>query len=431
LVIYSLMNFAMQFRLLILMLGGACLGALVNLGIYRLAYERRRISPWCFTWGEIPRRGWLDCVPIFGWWRLRREEKIHGRGFWVRPMLIELCFALAVAGLYALEIDKYALNMTGFWPGRRPMESRFVEPLHVQFAIHVALLVLMAVATFIDIDEQTIPDAVTVPGTIVALLLAAFCTSPALPSLQPDVHLPRPENLVSPLRFDYPFTPSNEAGAFLQSGASLAIGLAIYWLWCFALLPRRWRLGVGIGKAWRVMWRRIAARPEWLWVLPLAIAGTLLIGSAWLKGGQPWLGLLTALVGMAAGGGMIWLIRIIGSAMLKQEAMGFGDVTLMAMIGAFFGWQAVIIVFFIAPFVGVIFGGVQWLLFRQNVLPYGPFLCLAALVTLLFWAPVWDMASGMFYIPWLVPGAIVVCLPLLAAMLYGWSLLKRKLRGGE
>jgi len=417
--------------MLLLFVVGACLGSLINLGIYRLAYQRRRISPWSFTRGKIPRRSWVDCVPVFGWWRLRREEKLQGRGFWVRPMLIELCFALGVAALYVLEVNQYALNMTEVWPGRRPTEAQFVGLLHVQFAIHVVLLAVMLVATFIDIDEQTIPDVVTVPGTVVALLLAAFCTSPALPSLQVDVNFPRPENLISPLRFDYPFSQPTGAGAFLGSGASLAIGLAIYLGWCFALLPRQWRRGIRIGKAWRMMWWRIAARAEWVWVLPLAVAGVLLIVSAWVKGGQPWHGLMTALVGMAAGGGMIWLIRVIGSAMLQQEAMGFGDVTLLAMIGAFLGWQAIIIVFFIAPFVGVVFGGIQWLLFRQNVLPYGPFLCLAALVTLLFWVPLWDYAARIFEIPWLVPSAIVVCLPLLAGMLYGWMLLKRRIMNDE
>ncbi|HZZ27197.1 MAG TPA: A24 family peptidase [Pirellulales bacterium] len=416
----------LSLRWLLLFIGGACLGALVNLGIYRLAYGKRRISPWCLTKRKIPRRSLLDRIPILGWWSLRREAVIHGQGFWVRPMLIELCFALGVATLYLLEINNYALNMTEFWPGRQPVEARFVGPLHAQFCIHVVLLAFMAVATFIDIDEQTIPDAVCVPGTVVALLLSVFCTSPALPSLQIDPNVPRPDNLVSPLRFDYPFTNTEGTEAFLRSGAAVAIALAIYWAWCFALLPRRWRWGMGVSKAWRVMWRRIAARSEWMWVMPLAVAGTLLLISAWLKGGEPWHGLMTALVGVAAGGGMIWMIRLIGSAMLKQEAMGFGDVTLMAMIGAFFGWQPVIIVFFLAPFVGVVFGGIQWLLFRQNVLPYGPFLCLAAFVTFLFWAPLWDYCSQMFEIPWLVPAAIVVCLPLLAAMLYGWRFLREK-----
>ena len=169
------------------------------------------------------------------------------------------------------------LNMTEFWPGRRPMETRFVEPLHVQFAIHVVLLTLMAVATFIDIDEQTIPDAVTVPGTIIALLLAAFCTSPALPSLQVDVHLPRPDQLVSPLRFDYPFTPSNEeAGAFFCK-AEFRWQLAWRFIGCGAL--RCCRGGRAVRRAhWQSMARDVATncRPvsEIVCGITMAIAGT-------------------------------------------------------------------------------------------------------------------------------------------------------------
>jgi leader peptidase (prepilin peptidase) / N-methyltransferase len=416
-------NLTMLLPLILLFVVGACLGAMVNLGVYRLAYFRRRISPWSTAPAKARPRGWMARIPIIGWWSLRREEKIHGAGFWVRPMLIELCFALGVAALYWLEVEKCALNISPLLPGLRPVGPQFEMPLRVQFAIHVVLLVFMAVATFIDIDEQSIPDAVSVPGTVMALLLAAFCTSPALPSLALDLNLPRPEQLVMPLRFDY----LGGAGAFLRSWASLAVGLAIYLVWCFALLPRRWRIGVGIVKAWRVMWRRIAARPEWIWVLPLAVAGSLLVVSGWLRGGTAWHGLFSALVGLAVGAGMIWMIRLIASGMLQQEAMGFGDVTLMAMIGAFVGWQAVMIVFFIAPFVGAVFGGMQWLLVRKNVLPYGPFLCLAALVVILFWAPLWDYASTLFEVPWLIPSAVIVCLPLLAAMLYGLRWLKGRM----
>src|SRR6476660_9599707 len=173
----------MPLRLLGLFLIGACLGAAINLGIYRLAYLRRRISAWSRTRGRLPSRGWLDRVPIIGWWNLRREAKIHGRGFWIRPMLLELVFGLGIAALYWLEIGELAINRALAAPGLQP-GANAITLLHYQFAIHVVLLALMAVATFIDIDEQTVPDAITIPGTIIGLSIAALCSAPVLPLLQ-------------------------------------------------------------------------------------------------------------------------------------------------------------------------------------------------------------------------------------------------------
>jgi leader peptidase (prepilin peptidase) / N-methyltransferase len=415
----------MPLRLLGLFLIGACLGAAVNLGIYRLAYLRRRISPWSHTRGRLPPRGLLDRIPIVGWWNLGREAKMHGRGFWIRPMLLELAFGIGIAALYWLEIGELAINRDTAFPGVRPGDGAAITLLHYQFAIHVVLLALMAVATFIDIDEQTVPDAVTIPGTIIGLSIAALCSAPVLPLLQIRGQPPAPADLTSPLRFDYP----DEAAAFLATAWSLAAALAIYLGWCFALLPRRWRTGVGVIKAWRVMWRRIAARPEKTWVLPIAVIGCAGVVAAWFQGGQVWRGLFSALVGLAVGGGIIWLIRLIGGAVLKREAMGFGDVTLMAMIGAFVGWQPVLIVFFMAPFVGAVVGLLQWILIGENVIPFGPFLCLGALATLVFWAGVWDYASELFDVQWLVPSAIAICLPLLGAMLYGWQRLRDRMSG--
>ena len=57
--------------------------------------------------------------------------------------------------------------------------------------------------------------------------------------------------------------------------------------------------------------------------------------------------------------------------------MGFGDVTLMMMVGAFLGWQAGVVIFFLAPFAGLVVGVLQLVLRRDDEIPYGPFLCLA------------------------------------------------------
>jgi leader peptidase (prepilin peptidase) / N-methyltransferase len=413
----------MPLRLLLVFVVGSCLGALVNLGIYRLAYDRRRISPWSRTKGKTLAPTAVDRIPIIGWWFQRRFERSLGPKFWVRPMLLELCFGLATAALYWMEIEALAWNIAPDWPGIRPEGNAFVAILHCQFAIHIGLIVLMTVATFIDIDEQTIPDSLSIPGTIAALLIAALCSAPVLPALFINLP-PTASDLVTPLRFDFP----DVARHFLDSAASLAIALSIFLAWCFGLLPRRWRLGVSVLKSWRVMWRRIAARPEWRWVLPLAVIGCLGITISWKWGGEHWRGLISALIGMAVGGGLIWVIRLVASAALQQEAMGFGDVTLMAMIGAFFGWQPVLIAFFAAPFVGGIVGLVQWLIVGNNVIAFGPFLCMGSLFVLLFWSPIWDYAEGMFEIHWLVPSAIAVCLPVLAIMLLGWRRVRDKLR---
>jgi len=62
---------------------------------------------------------------------------------------------------------------------------------------------------------------------------------------------------------------------------------------------------------------------------------------------------LRALVGAAVGAGLIVLVRAGGTAVFGREAMGIGDAYLMAAVGAALGWEATVLVFFIAPFVAL------------------------------------------------------------------------------
>jgi leader peptidase (prepilin peptidase)/N-methyltransferase len=89
-------------------------------------------------------------------------------------------------------------------------------------------------------------------------------------------------------------------------------------------------------------------------------------------------------------------VRLISSRVLQMEAMGFGDVTLMGMIGSFLGWQAVILTFLIAPLVGLIAVVVARLIHNRRILPYGPFLSAAAVITLLNWSRLWGATRMMF-----------------------------------
>jgi prepilin signal peptidase PulO-like enzyme (type II secretory pathway) len=155
-----------------------------------------------------------------------------------------------------------------------------------------------------------------------------------------------------------------------------------------------------------------------LWALAIGVATSIGVFAVWRIGGEHWRGLLSSLIGMAAGGGLIWTVRIIGKAVLGREAMGFGDVTLMAMIGAFLGWQACLVIFFLAPIAGAAIGIAQLLMRRQNEIRYGPFLCMAALVTIVRWTTIWESLGDVFALGWLVPATMAGCLLLMVPLLF-------------
>mgnify|MGYP001564200396 CR=1 FL=1 len=100
--------------------------------------------------------------------------------------------------------------------------------------------------------------------------------------------------------------------------------------------------------------------------------------------GSHFLGLYRSFLGVIIGGGIIWLTGIIGDFVFKKETMGGGDVKLLAMIGAFLGWQMALLTFFIAPFFGSVVGIIIKLKTKSSLIAYGPYLSLASIVVL-FW----------------------------------------------
>lgn len=101
--------------------------------------------------------------------------------------------------------------------------------------------------------------------------------------------------------------------------------------------------------------------------------------------GSPHLsGLFSSLIGGAIGAGVVYGIGVAGKAVFRKEAMGFGDVKLMAMIGAFLGWQLVLFVLFFSALLGAVYGSVHVAVTGRSKIPYGPFLSLAAVISLIF-----------------------------------------------
>jgi leader peptidase (prepilin peptidase)/N-methyltransferase len=117
----------------------------------------------------------------------------------------------------------------------------------------------------------------------------------------------------------------------------------------------------------------------------LAIVGFMLAGST--KAFCPvWLDALGgSLLGYLVGGGVVWAVRLFGSLGFGKEAMGLGDVHLMAAVGACVGWIDAVLAFFIAAFVGILltFYGLSLSRGVGRAMPYGPSLAIATVLVLL------------------------------------------------
>ncbi len=98
-----------------------------------------------------------------------------------------------------------------------------------------------------------------------------------------------------------------------------------------------------------------------------------------------WEGLIASVAGALAGAGTVWGIGVIGKWIFRKEAMGFGDVKLMAMVGSLIGTGKVLLVnFILAPVVGAVVGVILKVRYRKDLIPYGPFLALGTLAAV-FW----------------------------------------------
>ena len=90
------------------------------------------------------------------------------------------------------------------------------------------------------------------------------------------------------------------------------------------------------------------------------------------------------LMGYLIGGGIVWAVRILGSLAFGKEAMGLGDVHLMAAVGACLGWMDAVIGFFGAAFVGLGFAIAGRLVGGRlaRAMPYGPYLAASTLIVI-------------------------------------------------
>jgi len=159
----------------------------------------------------------------------------------------------------------------------------------------------------------------------------------------------------------------------------------------------------------------------------VAVAGGLGLTAAWFVGSHHWAGLVTAVIGMLVSAGIIWATRAGASRALGREAMGFGDVTLMAMAGAWLGWQACLLACLLAVFIGLIHGVSQLLRHSESELPFGPSLCLGLGLVILAWRSLWAAAEPQFERPLEMALVVGLVIGMTALTLWGWA----RLKGGQ
>lgn len=107
-----------------------------------------------------------------------------------------------------------------------------------------------------------------------------------------------------------------------------------------------------------------------------------------------------AAIGALIGGGSLWLMGWTWEKLRGIEAMGLGDVKMMFMVGAYFGWRLTILTIFVGVLSGSIIGVLLMARQRernmQMLLPFGIFLGLGAIASLLFGSQVVDWYAGQF-----------------------------------
>ncbi|MEO8576134.1 MAG: prepilin peptidase [Gemmatimonadales bacterium] len=190
----------------------------------------------------------------------------------------------------------------------------------------------------------------------------------------------------NPISFQYPLVEIISGllwlGSYLEFGLSFtAVRVAVF----VTVL-----LGIAITDAKRYLIPDGFTVFGVIWVMGTAIA------SAFIGDAGPFASAYEALIGACAGAGAIAIAGWLGEVALKKEAMGFGDVTLMAMVGGAVGPNRALITIFFGALIGaIVFLGVvfpiAWLRARASktefeppLIPFGVFLAPAAAIALLW-----------------------------------------------
>jgi len=333
----------MWIALITLFVFGATIGSFLNVCIYRMPLHEGIAPAWKSLLHPPSRCGYCfhpialyDNIPIFGWLMLRGRCRHCRRSFSFRYAGIELLNGLLFAVLYYFEVPGgyySTMQQSCLYHELGPMGTGWLNPewlVNLRFLYHLILVEMLLVATFIDFDLQIIPDSITIPAMVVGILGGLILG----------------DAYIVPVWFER----QDVVGIFGAVVEMLNLPLPAEWF----------HIEGG-------MLRSDVAVPAWIHAYPHLH------------------GLAVSVAGFLVGGGIVWGVRIVGHWALKREAMGFGDVTLMAAVGSFVGWQPVVMAFFVAPVLALLVVVGRLFIKYEREIPYGPYLSLGTLLVILFW----------------------------------------------
>jgi leader peptidase (prepilin peptidase) / N-methyltransferase len=288
---------------------GIVLGVLINHAIYGLAYFPRAMGAWHRRPAELPPLSKGAWLPIVGWLFRRGESEFWGRGFWIRPMIIECIVPFLLVGLYRAMMNGLTIPTSIRVAAADGTFGPLVTgggisswELIAQYVAYSVVFSLLLVATFIDIDERTIPDSITIPGTFLGLFASTWIPGWSLWEVR-GATLPALVPVLEPMQAGSPYAWDTQWGQNGLWGIGLWIGLLIWWIWCLSLGNLRWIARRGIKKALVYAWVGFWRSPNLSLVFGMALVGSLLISAGYFGlSAARWQALFSSLMGSGLAG---------------------------------------------------------------------------------------------------------------------------------
>lgn len=348
---------------------GASAGSFMHVLVHRMPQGLSVISPpsRCPTCGH--RLRWHENIPVVSWLRLRGRCSACGTGIPARYLWSEVgmgvLFALAYAVLFLPRPGSFWYPVgEGWWRAQGAAAS-----LPGLLAVWAGLGALVAM-TIVDARSFLIPVAIPTWTSVLAFVLWPLA---ALSSRQ----VPHPFPLEAPA---WPVCVAAMGGL---------AGLVVGWsLLRAGVLPRSFEdyadyaedesdVFADYPHARREMIKEVAFVGPAVLLAAVGYAVAPLV-SIEQPPSAPLQAFLAVATGFLAGGAVVWALRIVASLLLDTEALGLGDVHLLAAVGAVFGWRVALVAFVAAPFLGLGWWIANVARRAPTRMPYGPALAAGA-----------------------------------------------------